>query len=167
AEHGLGGYADAIAMGKDGRCRVADAGVRQEILALRQDPEVSATMAGEMTNDVRATMEAALGRQVSGGELYAAHFLGRTGAIKLIKAAEATPQASASSLFPDAAAANRRIFFTKNRDERRVASVMTALTCQAHCYGSAMLADAQPTPAPAALAVADVNPHESLRGAIS
>lgn len=167
AEHGLGNYADAISMGKDGRFHVADAGVRQEILALRQDPEVSATMAGEMTNDVRATMESALGRSVTSGELYAAHFLGPKGAIKLIKASEATPQASASALFPEAAAANRRIFFTKNGDERSVASVMTALTCKPNCDASAMVADAQPTPAPAALAVADATPHESLRGAIS
>src|SRR5689334_16400781 len=80
-EHGLGSYADAISMGSDGRFHVSDPSVRQEILALRQDPEVSATMAGEMTNDVRQTMESALGRQVSSGELYAAHFLGPKGAI--------------------------------------------------------------------------------------
>lgn len=167
AEHGLASYADAIQMGKDGRFRVSDAGVRQEILALRHDPEVSATMAGEMTNDVKATMEAALGRQVSSGELYAAHFLGPKGAIKLIKAADATPQASAATLFPEAAAANRRIFFTKDGNERSVASVMTALTCKPNCDASALLADTQPTPAPAALAKADATPHEALRGAIS
>ena len=114
SEHGLSNYADAISMGSDGRFHVADRAVRQEILALRQDPEVSATMAGEMTNDVRQTMESALGRSVSGGELYAAHFLGPKGAIKLIKANEATPQASASALFPDAAQANRRIFFGRS-----------------------------------------------------
>jgi hypothetical protein len=166
-EHGLAGYADAIQMGKDGRFRVADPSVRQEILALRQDPEVSATMAGEMTNDVRVTMESALGRSVTSGELYAAHFLGPKGAIKLIKAADATPQASASALFPEAAAANKRIFFTKNGDERSVASVMTALTCKPNCDASAMLADAQRTRGPIALANADATPHEALRGAIS
>ena len=169
-EHGLGGYADAISMGNDGRFHVADPSVRQEILALRQDPEVSATMAGEMTNDVRQTMETALGRQVSSGELYAAHFLGPKGAIKLIKASEATPQASASALFPEAAQANRRIFFTKNGDERSVSSVMTALTCKPDCSTSAMIADAQAAPTPrtaAALVVADANPHEALRGAIT
>src|SRR5262249_29884519 len=133
SEHGLGNYADAIQMGNDGRFHVADKGVRQEILALRQDPEIAATMAGEMTNDVRATMESALGRPVTSGELYAAHFLGPKGAIKLIKAAEATPQASASALFPEAAQANRKIFFTKNGDERTVASVVTALTCKPDC----------------------------------
>jgi hypothetical protein len=173
SEHGLGNYADAISMGSDGRFHVADPSVRQEILALRQDPEVSATMAGEMTNDVRQTMESALGRQVSSGELYAAHFLGPKGAIKLIKAAESTPQASASTLFPEAAQANRRIFFTKNGDERSVSSVMTALTCKPDCDTSAMMADAQTASTPAtprtraALAVADANPHEQLRGAIS
>ncbi|MBI1209953.1 MAG: transglycosylase SLT domain-containing protein [Alphaproteobacteria bacterium] len=167
SEHGLGTYADAISMGNDGRFHVADPALRQEILALRQDPEVAATMAGEMTNDVRQTMESALGRQVSGGELYAAHFLGPKGAIKLIKAAEATPQASASTLFPDAAHANRRIFFTKSGNERSVSSVLTALTCTPDCDTSAILADAQATPSSQALAVADANPQEALRGAIS
>jgi hypothetical protein len=169
-DHGLGNYADAISMGSDGRFHVSDPSVRQEILALRQDPEVSATMAGEMTNDVRQTMESALGRQVSGGELYAAHFLGPKGAIKLIKAAESTPQASASTLFPEAAQANRRIFFTKKGDERSVSSVMTALTCKPDCDAASMLADSQTASTPrtrAALAVADANPHEQLRGAIS
>lgn len=167
SEHGLSGYADAISMGKDGRFHVADPSVRQEILALRQDPEVSATMAGEMTNDVRQTMESALGRSVTSGELYAAHFLGPKGAIKLLKAAESTPQASASTLFPEAAQANRRIFFTKNGDQRSVASVVTALTCKPDCDTSSMVADAQAAVAPVALAQADANPRETLRGAIS
>jgi hypothetical protein len=166
-EHGLANYADAISMGSDGRLQVADPGLRQEILALRNDPEVSATMAGEMTQDVRQTMESALGRPVTSGELYAAHFMGPKGAIKLIKAAAATPQASASVLFPEAAQANRRIFYTKNGDERSVASVVTALTCKPNCDAASMLADAQTAMTPALLAKADANPHEALRGAIA
>src|SRR6185369_7005122 len=134
----------------------------------RKDPEVSATMAGEMTNDVRQTMESALGRTVSSGELYAAHFLGPKGAIKLIKAAAATPDASAATLFPDAAQANRRIFFTKDGDARSVASVVTALTCKPNCDAATtatMLAadDQAPTVTPAAQRLADANPHQQLR----
>jgi len=166
-EHGLATYADAITMGSDGRFQVADPGLRQEILALRKDPEVSATMAGEMTQDVRQTMESSLGRSVTGGELYAAHFMGPKGAIKLIKAAEATPHASASTLFPEAAQANRHMFYTRNGDERSVASVMTALTCKPNCDPALMLADAQRAGAAALTIVADANPHEALRGAIS
>ncbi len=166
-EHGLANYADAITMGSDGRFQVADPGLRQEILALRNDPEVSATMAGEMTRDVRQTMESALGRPVTSGELYAAHFMGPKGAIKLIKAAAATPHASASVLFPEAAQANKRIFYTKNGDERSVASVVTALTCKPDCDAASMLADAQTAAMPARLAMADANPHEALRGAIA
>jgi hypothetical protein len=175
SEHGLGNYANAISMGSDGRFEVADPSVRQAILALRQDPEVSATMAGEMTNDVRQTMESALGRQVSSGELYAAHFLGPKGAIKLIKAAEATPQASASDLFPEAAQANKRIFFTKDGSQRSLASVVTALTCKPDCDTSAVLAEAQTVAAPATSLMADasVSPAATpaspapLRGAVS
>ena len=91
AEHGLNTFADAIKVGKDGRFTVADKGLRQEILALRKDPKVASLMAGEMTNDMRGDMEAALGRGVSAGELYVAHFLGPQAAVKMIKAAAATP----------------------------------------------------------------------------
>lgn len=126
AEHGLKTYADAIQVGNDGRFRVADQSMRQEILALRKDPETAALMAGEMTSEMRGDMETALGRGVSAGELYVAHFLGPKAAIKLIKASEATPGASAADMFPQAAAANRSIFY-RNGQERSVAGVVAAL----------------------------------------
>lgn len=128
AAHGLQAYADAIEMGSNGRYEVADAGLRREILALRKDPAAAALMAGEMTNQMRSDMEAALGRGVSAGELYVAHFLGPKGATKLIKAAEANPNASAAAIFPDAAAANRSIFYTKGGEARSAADVMAVLT---------------------------------------
>ena len=55
------------------------------------------------------------GRQPTGGELYAAHFLGPAGCARLIEAREANPAASAVSLFPDAASANRSIFYRAGR----------------------------------------------------
>src|SRR6185295_2266856 len=83
-DHGMQAYADAIQVGSNGRYEVADAGLKQEILALRKDPATAALMAGEMTNQMRGDMEAELGRGVSAGELYVAHFLGAKGATKLI-----------------------------------------------------------------------------------
>ena len=130
AEHGLKSYADAIEVGSNGRFKVTDTSMRQEILALRKDPETAALMAGEMTNEMRGDMESALGRSVSSGELYVAHFLGPKAATKMIKAAEATPQATAAQLFPLAAAANRSIFFDKNGEARSVSSVVLAEAAQ-------------------------------------
>jgi hypothetical protein len=129
AEHGLAVYAEAIQVGSNGRFRVADAGLKEEILALRKDARTAALMAGEMTNETRGDMEAALGRGVSAGELYVAHFLGPAAAIKLIKAGEATPEAPAADIFPQAAAANRTIFYGEGR-ARSAADVLAALTAK-------------------------------------
>jgi hypothetical protein len=110
AQHGLSNYAAAISKDSDGRFH-ADAGAKQSILALRKNPETAALMAGEYAKSTQGTMRASLGREVCGGELYAAHFLGPDAACKLIKAAGSDPGASAASLFPGAAAANKSVFF--------------------------------------------------------
>lgn len=128
AEHGLKTYADAIEVGSNGRYKVTDPALRQEILSLRKDAETAALMAGELTNQTRAGMEAELGRGVSAGELYVAHFLGPKAATKLITAAETSPQASAASLFPQAAGANRSIFYERSGAARSVERVLAQLT---------------------------------------
>lgn len=127
AEHGLGQYADQISQTKGGRYVVADRQIRREILALRYDPEISATMAGEFTQDSADTLRSKLGREPTGGELYAAHFLGPGGALDLIKAAQAG-EGSAASIFPDAARANRSIFYSKTgaRSASEVLAVLDA-----------------------------------------
>ena len=127
ADHGLGDYANAIKVGKDGHYTVADRGLRQEILALRKDPKIASLMAGELTNDMRGDMETALGRNVSPGELYVAHFLGPQAAVKMIKTAETNPAASAASLFADAAASNSNIFYSKGGQARSIANVLESL----------------------------------------
>ena len=110
AQHGLGGYAAAIRKDSDGRYH-ADGATKQSILALRKDPETAALMAGEYAKSTQGTMRAALGRDVCGGELYAAHFLGPDAACKLIKTAASDPTASAAALFPGAASANKSVFY--------------------------------------------------------
>lgn len=127
AEHGFAAYADAIKPGKDGRLNVADKALRQEILALRKDPAVAAIMAGELTKDTRNEMEVALGRGVSAGELYIAHFLGPQAAVKMIRAGSENPALPAASLFPEAAAANTSIFYTKAGRARPVSDVLASL----------------------------------------
>ena len=58
-----------------------------------------------------ATIARGLGRNVCGGELYAAHFLGADAACKLIQLAGSDPGASAAAQFPQAAGANKSVFF--------------------------------------------------------
>jgi hypothetical protein len=56
-----------------------------------------------------------VGREPTGGELYAAHFLGPQGSARLIEAVQASPAAIAATLFPDAAASNHGVFYRDGR----------------------------------------------------
>jgi len=122
AQHGLGNLADAITKQADGRYR-ADGDAKQNILALRKNPEVCALMAGEYAKSTQGTLRAGLGREVCGGELYAAHFLGPDAALKLIKLAGSDPNASAAAQFPQAASANKSVFLHADGSPKSVRDV--------------------------------------------
>src|SRR5665213_668461 len=57
AKYGLGSMAGAITKDSAGHYRVADPQDHRAILALRNDPQVAALMAGEYANATRATLE--------------------------------------------------------------------------------------------------------------
>lgn len=86
-----------------------------EKLELRNDPRVSTLMAAEYAAENRATMETALGRNVSMSELYLGHFMGGQGAVDLIRAVQADPDAIAATTFEAAATANRSVFYDGDR----------------------------------------------------
>lgn len=115
SKHGYARYADLITRGSDGRYRVADGEARRAVMDLKLDPHAASLMAGEMTADHAAYLKGRVGRAPTSGELYVAHFLGPAGSAKLIQAAESKPGTSAASLFPDAARANRAIFYREGR----------------------------------------------------
>ncbi len=114
-KHGLGLVAGQIETGADGRLHVPDPTARRAVMDLRLDPQTSALMAGEMTADHAAYLRGRTGREPSAGELYAAHFLGPAGSARLIETASVSPGAPAASLFPEAAEANRGVFFHGGR----------------------------------------------------
>lgn len=60
--HGYGQYADAITVSADGRYEVADPNQWAAIMRLRNDPAVSATMAGAFTQANAAQLAAGIGR---------------------------------------------------------------------------------------------------------
>ena len=126
-KHGLGEAAADIAVDRKGP-RVVDADRRREILDLRNDPSLSARMAGELANENARILERKTGRAPTDGELYVAHFLGPSGAGRLILAAEAGDTRSAAELFPRAAAANRSIFYEANGEARSAKGVYARLT---------------------------------------
>jgi len=115
SKYGYARYSDLIQQGSDGRYRVNGAEARQAVMNLRFDPHAASLMVGEMTSDNAAYLAGRIGRQPTAGELYAAHFLGPQGSARLIQAAGSSPQASAASIFPDAAASNRSIFYKGGR----------------------------------------------------
>jgi hypothetical protein len=133
ASHGMAAEARQIEQTPGGRFRVADPEARQRILDLRYDPAAASAMAGEYAVESTEALGARLGRAPTSSELYAAHFLGASGAARLIEAAEANPQARADALFPDAARANRAIF----RNGREPATVSQVLARLGSAHGEA------------------------------
>lgn len=81
---------------------------RAQLLALRHDPALSSNMAAALASENRDALRGALGREPDHAELYLAHFLGAGGATTVLTANPATP---AASLLPQAAAANRAMFY--------------------------------------------------------
>ena len=145
AQHGLGNYAAAISKDSDGRYH-ADGAAKQSILALRKDPETAALMAGEYAKATQGAMRASLGREVCGGELYAAHFLGPDAACKLIKAAGSDPGASAAALFPQAASANKSVFYHDSGAPKSVREVYDWALKQPGGAGTLRIQDAGTPP---------------------
>jgi len=115
SKHGYGLYSHLIETGRDGRLRCKGPEARKAVMDLRFDAHCSSLMAGELASDHSAYLKGRIGREPTGGELYAAHFLGPKGAARLIEAERKSPGASAAGLFPQAASANRSIFYRKGR----------------------------------------------------
>ena len=148
AQHGIGNLASAITRDANGRYR-ADASAKQSILALRKDPQLCALMAGEHAKSTQGQLQASLGREICGGELYAAHFLGPDAAGKLIRMAEKNPGASAAAQFPQAAHANKSVFYHADGRAKSVREVYDWALRQPGSEGTvrvAALPDLTPAP---------------------
>jgi hypothetical protein len=110
AEHGLVARGEAVS--------------RSQLLALRYDPQAAALMAAELAGDNRDALVITLGREPDPAELYMAHFLGAQGAGKFLTALAADSTQSAAALFPQAAGANRGVFFERSGTPRSLGGVM-------------------------------------------
>lgn len=120
SKYGLGNYADKI--GADGK--VSDAQTRKDILALRNDPETAAAMAAEYAAENGRYLERHVGGDVGAVELYFAHFMGPSGASGFLNAMKDNPLQTAADLFPQAARANRNVFYdSKTGQPRTLAGV--------------------------------------------
>src|SRR5579871_734051 len=135
SQFGYGNYADMITKLSDGSYAVADPAARRAIMTLRDDPNVASAMAAALTQSNSFQLTGLIGRRPTDSELYVAHFMGVGGAARLIANAEDNPQASAARLFPNAAAANRSIFY--DRATRRARSVSEVYSVLQQRYASA------------------------------
>lgn len=123
AEHGMGWAADSIRQTGSGRYVVTDPSARQAILNLRNDPTASSLMAAEHASDNKDALAARLDRDVTGTDLYMAHFLGLGGAKKFLAAMDGNADRPAASLFPAAARANRGVFYERDGSPRSLGEV--------------------------------------------
>jgi hypothetical protein len=128
AQLGYGQYADAISKSSSGSYSVSDPTARTAIMKLRDDPVVASAMAGILTQSNSFNLTGKIGRRPTDAELYMAHFMGVGGAARLILNAEDNPQASGAALFPNAAVANRSIFYDSSGRARSVSDVYSVLT---------------------------------------
>ena len=131
---GYGNYADAITRTSSGSYTVDDPFMKRSILKLRDDPQAASSMAAALTQSNSFKLTGLLGRRPSDSELYMAHFMGVGGAAKLIANAEDNPQAVGARLFPNAASANRSIFYARDGRARSVSEVYSVLNAR---YASA------------------------------
>src|SRR3954452_21571306 len=125
---GYGKYADAITKSSSGNYSVNDPAARSAVMNLRDDPTASSAMAGVLTRSNSFKLTGLIGRRPTDSELYMAHFMGVSGAAKLITNAEDNPQASGARLFPNAANANPSIFYERTGRARSVSEVYSVLT---------------------------------------
>jgi hypothetical protein len=159
AQNGLGWAADAVQRGGNGRYFVSDPAMRRQIMELRRNPEAASAMGAAYASDNRAHLERRLGRPMQAVDLYMAHFLGAGGATQFLRAHDTTPGASAAAAFPQAARANRNIFFKRDGSPRSFTEVRNMMAAKLTIGGRTMTASAgsaqAPAPMPAAAPMID------------
>jgi hypothetical protein len=121
-EHGYGWAADAITPKSGGGFSVAPQ-YRQAVMALRQQAGPSSLMAASYASDNAQSLGRSIGRDANSTDLYMCHFLGLGGATRFLQACNTAPNASAASLFPREAQANRGIFFSSDGSPRSLTEV--------------------------------------------
>jgi hypothetical protein len=107
-------------------------------------------MAGVLTQQNAAALIRKIGRQPTDSELYIAHFLGAGGAGKLIQLNGSSPQANAADAFPQAAHANRPIFYDRQGNARSISGVYSEIArrfkAAGDSVGATMMASAAARP---------------------
>jgi len=144
-KYGIGDLAQQISQTGSGKFVVANTTSRQKILDLRQDPAISASLAAEYAKQNQNEMEQSLGRPLSRGDLYMAHFLGAGGATQFLMALDSKGDTSAAKLLPDAAAANPSIFYDGSGRAKTVREIYQSVASKIEKDASAFAGDSPST----------------------
>jgi Transglycosylase SLT domain len=110
ARHGLKKEARSIVW-VDDELVVTDPAERARILELRREPYISALLAAEMLKRDAGRIARRIGRDLTHGETYLAHFLGPDDAERFMEKVVDEPNSNAAKLLPKPARANKPIFF--------------------------------------------------------
>lgn len=156
-KYGLAAQAQQIATGSDGKPRIADSAARRDILALRDDPRIASAMAAEYARSNQQILSRDLGVDLNKVDLYLGHFLGPNGAGKFLAAKQENPAQAAAALLPEAAAANRNVFYTPDGQPRSVGDIYAYFTRKLENNASGL--DAVPAAPSTASRVSPVQNH--------
>ena len=96
------------------------------------DPRANALLGAEFTRENIEIIKSAVNRPLTDTDVYLAHFLGTAEARKLLKA---DPAAIAATIMPDAARANRTIFYNADNTPRTVAEVYSEINRRVRIKG--------------------------------
>ncbi|NGM21784.1 lytic transglycosylase domain-containing protein [Roseomonas stagni] len=127
--HGLAFHADALSTDPEtGTISARDSRLLEELLVLRDDPNLSAAFAMARLGLEKENLAPVLRRPVTDADLYLVHFLGPVGARRFLRELARAPSQRASDVVgPDAVAANRNVFVARNGRHRSLGQVHAAV----------------------------------------
>jgi len=122
---GLAPYVVAMTTNRDtGEITFRDRRLLAELLMLRDDSRLSATLAMARLERERANLASVLRRPVTHADLYMVHFLGSDGARRFLRELARAPSRRASdAVGPDSVAANRNVFVASDDRHRSLREV--------------------------------------------
>jgi len=124
---GYGKYADAITKSSSGSYSVSDPAARDAIMKLRDDPDAASSMAAVLTQSNSFKLTGDIGRRrPMPNSIWRISWASRRGQADL--QCRGPSERVRRRLFPNAAAANRSIFYDRGGRERSVAQVYSVLT---------------------------------------
>lgn len=120
---GKHGYSTLTAKIRNGQVVGATAQEKQYIMDLRNNPYVAALMVIEFSRDNLNSLQGSVGGVIGKTDLYMAHFLGAGGGAKFIREFRKDNTQAAATLFPEAAAANKNVFYDGNGKPRTLGDI--------------------------------------------